>query len=145
MPFKWDAASERNLLLFAIAEMTSPATSIWAKVAERLGNDLNANACSQKFYKLKKDSGRILHQGDATVSGDSATLVKEAKTPKTPTSKATPVRKRKAADADDGEDVKPSIKRKKNAKKDVPSVPEVKEEVQDEEDNIVKTEERNDD
>ena len=50
MPFKWDAASERNLLLFAIGEMNPPATSIWTRVAEKLGNDLNANACRYHHF-----------------------------------------------------------------------------------------------
>ncbi|KIX99280.1 uncharacterized protein Z520_04856 [Fonsecaea multimorphosa CBS 102226] len=136
MPFKWDPASERNLLLYAIAEMNAPPTSIWPRVAEKLGNDLNGNACSQKFYKLKKESEKIL-QGDATVRGDAATPVKEAKTAKAPASKATSGKKRKAADPDDGEDVKTPTKRKGNAKKEAPAnpEPEVKAESQEEEAN----------
>ncbi|KIW28969.1 uncharacterized protein PV07_04820 [Cladophialophora immunda] len=131
MPFKWDPASERNLLLFAIAEMSPPSTSIWPKVAEKLGNDLNANACSQKFYKLKKESEKLLQQGDTTVSGDAVTPVKEAKTPKTPGSKAASGKKRKGTDADHEETTTP-IKRKRNAKKDAPAAPEVKAEIEEE-------------
>lgn len=45
MPFKWDAAAERNLLLYAISEMQAPATTIWPLVAEKLGAGVNGNAC----------------------------------------------------------------------------------------------------
>ena len=50
MPFKWDAESERALLLLVITEMSPPAGAIWANVAERLGRGLNGNAC--RYYAL---------------------------------------------------------------------------------------------
>ncbi|KIW92913.1 uncharacterized protein Z519_06762 [Cladophialophora bantiana CBS 173.52] len=139
MPFKWDAASERNLLLFAIAEMSPPATSIWPRVAEKLGNDLNASACSQKFYKLKKESEKLLHQGDSTVGGDAATPFKDAKTAKTPASKGTSGRKRNVADVN-GEEPKTPTKRKRNMKNVAPAEPEIKGEVEEEKIPAVKSE-----
>ena len=45
MPFKWDPVAERNLLLYAIAEMSGPTATIWPGVAEKMGGGLNANAC----------------------------------------------------------------------------------------------------
>lgn len=50
MVYKWDAAAERNLLLHVIAEMQSPETSIWPKVAENLGHGLNGNACRYQSH-----------------------------------------------------------------------------------------------
>ncbi|EXJ93700.1 hypothetical protein A1O1_02092 [Capronia coronata CBS 617.96] len=64
MPFKWDPAAERNLLLFAIGEMAGPPSTIWPAVAEKIGGGLNANACSQKFYKLKKEADKLLTDND---------------------------------------------------------------------------------
>ncbi|OAL37847.1 hypothetical protein AYO20_02680 [Fonsecaea nubica] len=141
MPFKWDAASERNLLLFALAEMSPPAASIWPRVADKLGNDLNANACSQKFYKLRKESEKLLQQDDAAASGDSATPVKEPKTTKTPNSKAASGRKRKGADAN-GEEINTPVKRKRNVKKEAPadSGVEVKTKIEEDESAAVKSE-----
>lgn len=45
MPFKWDPPSERNLLLYAVSEMGHPPSTIWEKVAEKIGGGLNGNAC----------------------------------------------------------------------------------------------------
>jgi hypothetical protein len=47
MPFKWDAQSERSLLLSAITVMGNPPVAIWDQVAEKIGNgtELNGNAC----------------------------------------------------------------------------------------------------
>ncbi len=50
MPFKWDAESERALLLLVITEMSPPAGAIWPNVAERLGRDLSGNAC--RYYAV---------------------------------------------------------------------------------------------
>ncbi|EHY54881.1 hypothetical protein HRR83_005859 [Exophiala dermatitidis] len=81
MPFKWDAESERNLLIAAIGEMSAPPTTIWPAVAERLGHGLNGNACSQKFYKLKKESEKLLGENDTNTA---------PKTPKTSARKTNP-------------------------------------------------------
>jgi hypothetical protein len=50
MPFKWDAESERALLLMVIAEMSPPTTAIWPNVAERLGRGLSDSAC--RYYAV---------------------------------------------------------------------------------------------
>ncbi|KAK5462704.1 hypothetical protein LTS15_002416 [Exophiala xenobiotica] len=121
MPFKWDAESERALLLMVIAEMSPPMTAIWPNVAERLGRGLSDSACSQKFYKLKKEAEKILGtDGPGT-----------ATTPKTPTAKADKATPRKTTGggkrkkADSGEDVEetPTKKKKATVKVEVKSEP----------------------
>ncbi|KAK5050077.1 hypothetical protein LTR84_004197 [Exophiala bonariae] len=109
MPFKWDAMAERNLLLHVIGEMNGPGAAIWEGVAAKLGGGLNGNACSQKFYKLKKESEKLL-SGDGA---DTPAPAKPAATPRKPRAPklnedGTPVkatsrsRKKKAAPNDDG-------------------------------------------
>ncbi|KAK5275058.1 hypothetical protein LTR40_013721, partial [Exophiala xenobiotica] len=111
MPFKWDAESERALLLMVIAEMSPPTTAIWPNVAERLGRGLSDSACSQKFYKLKKEAEKILGtDGPGT-----------ATTPKTPTAKADKTTPRKSTGggkrkkADNVDDVEETPTKKKKA------------------------------
>lgn len=46
MPYKWNAESERALLLSAVTNSDhKPSTQIWTAVADELGGGLNANAC----------------------------------------------------------------------------------------------------
>ncbi|ETI24140.1 hypothetical protein G647_03509 [Cladophialophora carrionii CBS 160.54] len=139
MPFKWDAQSERNLLLSAIKVMGNPPATIWDQVAETIGNghEVNGNACSQKFYKLKKESENLLAEGGGVASSNDAAT--PTKAPKTPGSKGTGGRKRKNADIDgDGEVATPS-KRGKAKKGAAPEV-EVKTEVENEVTPAVKVE-----
>jgi hypothetical protein len=84
-----------------------------------LGNRLTFT-CSQKFYKLKKESEAML-KGEG-VDLDAITPVK-AKTPKTPGSKATSGRKRKA---DAGADKAATPTKRGKAKKSAPVEAEVK-------------------
>ncbi|EXJ61006.1 hypothetical protein A1O7_05159 [Cladophialophora yegresii CBS 114405] len=138
MPFKWDAQSESDLLLSAIAAMGNPPSTIWDQVAEKIGtgHEVNGNACSQKFYKLKRESEKILAEGAVVGSDDVATPVK---TPKTPGSKGTGGRKRKNVGVDrDGEVATPTKRGK--AKKDAAPEVEVKTEVQNEGTPAVQTE-----
>ncbi|KAJ9604625.1 hypothetical protein H2200_010739 [Cladophialophora chaetospira] len=126
MPYKWDAASERNLLLFAITTLGTPKAEVWDQVAKMIepGGSLNANACSQKFYKLKKESEKLMAEGGgAVISTDPATPVK------TP-GKGTGGRKRKSTDGDaDGETPTPTKRRASTKKKTAPAPePEVKDE-----------------
>ena len=47
MPYKWNAESERALLLAVISESDhKPSTQVWTAVANRLGGGLNASATS---------------------------------------------------------------------------------------------------
>ncbi|KIW13766.1 hypothetical protein PV08_08957 [Exophiala spinifera] len=97
MPYKWTPESERALLLLAFAEVAPPAATVWNKVAEQLGNGLSGSACSQKFYKLKKESEKLLSE-DGTAPGPTTPATSATKKEKHSTS-----RKRKA-EADDATD-----------------------------------------
>jgi hypothetical protein len=97
------------------------------------------SACSQKFYKLKRESDKLLADGGAVAaSSDVATPVKATKTPG---SKGTSGRKRKSAGADCDREIATPTKRSKLKKNPAPEV-EVKAEVQDEDTPAVKVADR---
>lgn len=51
MPFKWDADSERKLLLYIVKHCdVKPDTGVFAGVAATLGGEVNANACKSVEY-----------------------------------------------------------------------------------------------
>ncbi|KEF54909.1 uncharacterized protein A1O9_09352 [Exophiala aquamarina CBS 119918] len=119
MPFKWDPVAERNLLLYALSEMQGPTASIWPSVADKLGGGLNANACSQKFYKLKKESESLLSGDGTTTPSKASTATPRGKTTKAKAtgSDATPTktpasgkRKQKASATDNNAATAPSKK-----------------------------------
>ncbi|KIX08930.1 uncharacterized protein Z518_00008 [Rhinocladiella mackenziei CBS 650.93] len=108
MPFKWDVASERDLLLCVIGEMTPPATSIWPAVAEKLGGGLNGSACSQKFYKLKRESEKLLETDGSPGTAPATPSTK-------PVGKAGGTKRKKNTDVNDDET--PASSKVKKAKK----------------------------
>ncbi|KAI1615343.1 hypothetical protein EDD36DRAFT_462859 [Exophiala viscosa] len=117
MVFKWDNESERALLLLAITEMQAPKSTVWPAVAEKLGGGLNASACSQKFYKLKKESEKLLGGGDtATTNAPTTPKTTKVKGENGTTGRATGGKRKKATtdqDADLGDT--PSKKKAKPA------------------------------
>ncbi|EXJ91514.1 hypothetical protein A1O3_00062 [Capronia epimyces CBS 606.96] len=108
MPFKWDSETERNLLLFAIGEMSGPPAAIWPAVAEKLGSGLNASACSQKFYKLKRESEKLLGDNDTSTPKTSKGSARKA------SGSESTATKRKKPQSHDEEDT-PTKKIKKTA------------------------------
>ncbi|KAJ9644258.1 hypothetical protein H2204_001609 [Knufia peltigerae] len=113
MPYKWTPESERALLLLAFAEVAPPAATIWQSVAEKLGGGLSGSACSQKFYKLKKESEKLLGE-DGTATAATTPTASTAKKEKGSARKSGGV-KRKL----DSDDVIETPTKKKSKKLDV--------------------------
>ncbi|KIW79323.1 hypothetical protein Z517_05935 [Fonsecaea pedrosoi CBS 271.37] len=136
----WNDATEKLLLFSMIEEPDNCSRAKFEQAAVAIGGGVSANACRQKFYKLKKEGEKLLQQDDAAVSSDPATPVKE-KTTKTPTGKPASGRKRKGTDGD-GEKVNTAVKRKRNVKKEAPADawPEVKTKIEEDESAAVKGE-----
>ncbi|KAK4942644.1 hypothetical protein LTR10_017591 [Elasticomyces elasticus] len=114
MVFKWDSESERSLLLLTITKMQGPKATIWPAVAEELGHGLNASACSQKFYKLKKESEKLLGNDGPAASATTTPKSAKAKGENATPGKATSG-KRKKATADQDADETPTKKKSKAA------------------------------
>ncbi|KIV92689.1 hypothetical protein PV10_03961 [Exophiala mesophila] len=101
MPGPWNDATHQRLLLVLIDPEKKPD---WKWVAEIMGPGFSDEACRQKFYKLKKESERILtfpsvNDTDATPSTLTTPKPKAPKTPKT-TGASEKKRKRNAAAED---------------------------------------------
>ncbi|KAL2423896.1 hypothetical protein ABEF95_009517 [Exophiala dermatitidis] len=67
----WTEATERKLLMCLIDHSAKPN---WATIADAMGDDFTGEACRQKFYKLKKESEKLLGENDTSTA---------PKTPKT--------------------------------------------------------------
>ncbi|EXJ93697.1 hypothetical protein A1O1_02089 [Capronia coronata CBS 617.96] len=104
MPYQWTAERERRMLLFAISSANlRPSADTWAAVAALLGEGLTASAVSQKYYKLRNESAKILEGRSGSV-------------PSTPT-------KRKASMDDEEKKTTPSKRARKSKREPLDGVP----------------------
>ncbi|ETN43866.1 uncharacterized protein HMPREF1541_10997 [Cyphellophora europaea CBS 101466] len=120
MPKTWDAAQERLLLMTVISTVdTKPSSEHWAQIAGVIGDGLTASAVSQKFYKLKRESEKLLSgDGAAAAPAPPATPASGTKaTDKTPKSSIGKRKGRASADPEADDDnaatATPSKKTKK--------------------------------
>ncbi|KAK5071653.1 hypothetical protein LTR64_004568 [Lithohypha guttulata] len=105
MPFKWTPEAEREMLFQIIKSLDiKPPQSMFADVAAVIGGGVNANACSQRFYKLKREA-EALHakadEGGVGVPNTPSTKKSAAKAKPTPKSLG---KKRKAAIANEDDE-----------------------------------------
>lgn len=123
MPFKWDAESERKLLLYIVKHCdVRPGIEAFNGVAAVLGEGVNSNACNQKFYKLKRESEQLLAKaGIETPATPSTKKTTAAKTKATPKSTGKGRKRKTDAEGNDEEDANetPSRKAKKEVEEDV--------------------------
>ncbi|KAK5270360.1 hypothetical protein LTR99_005744 [Exophiala xenobiotica] len=104
MPYQWNAARERQMLLLAISSANlRPSADTWTKVASLLGEGLTASAVSQKYYKLRNEFTKQLDSQPTS-------------TPSTPT-------KRKASDDDEDKKTPPSKRARKPKREPLDGVP----------------------
>ncbi|KAL2423721.1 hypothetical protein ABEF95_006346 [Exophiala dermatitidis] len=90
----WSASTERKLLLCMIDPKATPR---WQLIAQAMGPQFSAEACRQKYYKLRNESAKLLDDQPGSV-------------PSTPT-------KRKALKSEDETKTPPS-KRARKPKRD---------------------------
>ncbi|KAL2393952.1 hypothetical protein ABEF93_001026 [Exophiala dermatitidis] len=94
MRYTWTAERERRMLLLAISSADlKPSADTWATVAALLGEGLTPSAVSQKYYKLRNESAKLLDDQPGSV-------------PSTPT-------KRKALKSEDETKTPPSERARK--------------------------------
>ncbi|EXJ91517.1 hypothetical protein A1O3_00065 [Capronia epimyces CBS 606.96] len=104
MPYQWTAERERRMLLLAISRTNlRPSADTWEAVAALLGEGLSASAVSQKYYKLRNESMKLL-QGQ------------EGSAPRTPT-------KRKASPDEEEKKTPPSKRARKPKREPLDGVP----------------------
>ncbi|KAJ9661060.1 hypothetical protein H2198_002219 [Neophaeococcomyces mojaviensis] len=119
---RWTPDECQKLVWHILAKSDfKPGPEVFTSAAEALGGGLNANACSQKFYKLKRESETLLAEGSNCIASPSTptSTKKPSVTPKTGASKG---RKRRtvndAEGNDDAEEIKSPSKKPRTTKKD---------------------------
>lgn len=144
MPFKWTPEAERAMLLTVVKQLdTKINPDVFEKVAEVLGEGVNANGCSfvlsyaqgfsysanisshrQKFYKLKRESEALYSGGGAAApatpaTGSSKKAAAKTKATSKSTAKATSAKRKSMSDDAVDEDVEDTPSKTKKAKVDV--------------------------